>query len=41
MAFMEFTRILSENKTVKWPVNPNNTIYFQGSIRGVLSLFSL
>jgi hypothetical protein len=32
MAFVELTRILPENKTVKWSVNQNNVIYFQESI---------
>jgi len=31
MAFMELTRILPENKTVKWSVNPNKIIYVQES----------
>jgi hypothetical protein len=32
MAFVELTRILPENKTVKWSVNTNNIVYFQESI---------
>jgi hypothetical protein len=32
MAFVELTRILPKNKTVKWSVNQNNIIYFQESI---------
>jgi hypothetical protein len=27
MAFLELTRILPENKKVKWSVNPSNIIY--------------
>jgi hypothetical protein len=32
MAFVELTRILPENKKVKWSVNQNNIVYFQESI---------
>lgn len=29
MAFVEFTRVLPKNKTVKWSVNQANVVYFQ------------
>lgn len=32
MAFVELTRILPENKKVKWYVNPSNIIYIQEPI---------
>jgi len=34
MAFVELTRILPENKKVKWSVNPNNVVYFQEPVEG-------
>jgi hypothetical protein len=35
MPFLELTRILSDSKTVKWSINPNNLVYIQARVEGV------
>jgi len=36
MAFVELTRILPQNKKVKWSANPNNVVYFQEPVESDL-----